>query len=80
MSYNSGIIIFIISRVFNFSYKKKNITLDTDVSILSSKNYPIISDFHNEIIKELDKAKNDKRVNDDNVKSLEKIEAIVRRL
>lgn len=62
------------------TYKNKGITLDTDVSKLSSNDYPIITDFHNEIVKELDKAKNDKRVNDDNVKSLEKIEAIVRRM
>ncbi len=62
------------------TYKNKGITLDTDVSKLSSNDYPIIADFHNEIVKELDKAKNDKRVNDDNVKSLEKIEAIVRRM
>lgn len=62
------------------TYKNKGIDLDTDVSKLSSKDYPIISDFHNEIVKELDKVKNDKRVNDDNVKSLEKIEAIVRRM
>lgn len=69
-----------IEEILLRTYKKKNITLDTDVSTLSSKDYPIISDFHNEIIKELDKSKNDKRVNDDNVKSLEKIEAIVRRM
>lgn len=62
------------------TYKNKGIDLDTDISKLSSKDYPIITDFHNEIVKELEKAKNDKRVNDDNVKSLEKIEAIVRRM
>lgn len=62
------------------TYKKKNIDLDTDVSKLSSKDYPIITDFHNEIKNELENAKNDKRINDDTVKSLEKIEAIVRRM
>ena len=62
------------------TYKNKNITLNTDVSKLKSEDYPIISDFHNEIVKELDKAINNKRVNDDTVKSLEKIEAIVRRM
>lgn len=69
-----------IEEILLQTYKKKKITLDTDVSTLSSKDYPIISDFHNEIVKELDRAKGDKRVNDDNVKSLEKIEAIVRRM
>ena len=62
------------------TYKNKGIDLDTDISKLSAKDYPIITDFHNEIVKELEHAKNDKRVNDDNVKSLEKIEAIVRRM
>lgn len=62
------------------TYKNKGIDLDTDISKLTSKDYPIITDFHNEIVKELENAKNDKRVNDDNVKSLEKIEAIVRRM
>lgn len=62
------------------TYKNKGIELDTDVSKLSSNDYPIITDFHDEIVKELEHAKNDKRVNDDNVKSLEKIEAIVRRM
>lgn len=62
------------------TYKNKGIDLDTDISTLSSKDYPIISDFHNEIVKELEKVKNDKRVNSDNLKSLEKIEAIVRRM
>ena len=69
-----------IEEILLRTYKKKNITLETDVSTLSSKDYPIISDFHNEIINELDSIKNGKRVNDDNVKSLEKIEAIVRRM
>lgn len=62
------------------TYKNKGIDLDTDISKLSAKDYPIITDFHNEIVKELEHAKNDKRVNDDNIKSLEKIEAIVRRM
>ena len=62
------------------TYKNKGIDLDTDISKLSSEDYPIISDFHNEIVKDLEKAKNDKRINDDNIKSLEKIEAIVRRM
>lgn len=62
------------------TYKNKGIELDTDISKLSSKDYPIITDFHNEILNELNRAKNDKRVNDDNIKSLEKIEAIVRRM
>ena len=39
------------------TYKKKNIDLDTDVSKLSSKDYPIITDFHNEIKNELENAK-----------------------
>ena len=62
------------------TYKNKNITLNTNVSKLTSKDYPTITDFHNEIVIDLDKAKSDKRINDDNVKSLEKIEAIVRRM
>lgn len=62
------------------TYKKKGIDLDTDISKLSSKDYPIITDFHNEIVKEVEHAKNAKRVNEDNIKSLEKIEAIVRRM
>ncbi len=62
------------------TYKNKGIDLDTDVSKLTSKDYPIISDFHNEIKKELTKIKADTRINDDSVKSLEKIEAIVRRM
>lgn len=62
------------------TYKKKGIDLDTDISKLSSKDYPIIADFHNEIVKELEHTKNAKRVNEDNIKSLEKIEAIVRRM
>ncbi len=69
-----------IEEILLRTYKNKGITLDTDVSKLSSNDYPIITDFHNEIVKELEKAKSDKRVNDDNVKSLEKIEAIVRRM
>ncbi len=69
-----------IEEILLRTYKNKNIDLNTDVSKLTSKDYPIITDFHNEIVIELDKAKNDKRVNDDNVKSLEKIEAIVRRM
>ena len=69
-----------IEEILLRTYKNKGITLETDVSKLSSNDYPIITDFHNEIVKELEKAKSDKRVNDDNVKSLEKIEAIVRRM
>ena len=69
-----------IEELLLSTYKKKGIDLDTDISKLTSKDYPIISDFHNEIVAELERVKNDKRVNDDNVKSLEKIEAIVRRM
>ncbi len=69
-----------IEELLLTTYKKKGIDLETDVSKLTSKDYPIISDFHNEIVKELEFIKNDKRVNDDSVKSLEKIEAIVRRM
>lgn len=69
-----------IEEILLRTYKKKGINLDTDVSKLTSKDYPIISDFHNEILEELKKLKNEKRINEDNVKSLEKIEAIVRRM
>ena len=69
-----------IEEILLRTYKNKNIDLDTDVSKLTSKDYPIITDFHNEIVKELNNIKNDKRVNDDMVKSLEKIEAIIRRM
>lgn len=69
-----------IEEILLKTYKKKGITLESDVSKLTSKDYPIISDFHNEIVKELEEVKNDKRINDDTVKSLEKIEAIVRRM
>ena len=69
-----------IEEILLRTYANKNINLDTDVSKLTSKDYPIISDFYNEIVKELEHAKNDKRVNDDTFKSLEKIEAIVKRM
>jgi len=69
-----------IEEILLRTYANKNINLDTDVSKLTSKDYPIISDFYNEIDKELEHAKNDKRVNDDTFKSLEKIEAIVKRM
>lgn len=69
-----------IEEILLKTYANKNINLDTDVSKLTSKDYPIISDFYNEIVKELEHAKNDKRVNDDTFKSLEKIEAIVKRM
>ena len=69
-----------IEEILLKTYKKKNIDLGTDISNLTSKDYPIISDFHNEIVKELESAKNDKHTNLDNIKSLEKIEAIVRRM
>lgn len=62
------------------TYKKKNINLETDISKLSANDYPIISDFHKEIVNELEKVKNDIHINNDTVKSLEKIEAIVRRM
>jgi len=69
-----------IEEILLKTYEKKNINLDTDVSKLTSKDYPIISDFHNEIVKELEHAKRDKRINEDTFKSLEKIEAIVKRM
>lgn len=62
------------------TYKNKGIDLDTDITKLTSTDYPIITDFHNEILKELDTVKEDTRINEDTIRSLEKIEAIVRRM
>lgn len=69
-----------IEEILLETYKKKGINLDTDVSKLTSKDYPIISDFHKEILEEIKKVKSEKRINEDNLKSLEKIEAIIRRM
>lgn len=69
-----------IEEILLRTYRNKNINLETDISKLSANSYPIITDFHNEIVKELNKVKSDIHVNDDTVKSLEKIEAIVRRM
>ena len=59
-------------------YKDKGITFETDLSKLSSSDYPIMEDLYNKVIETLNNAKKNKEA-ENIIESLEKISSMIRR-